>query len=143
MVGLSIGRLSGETGVNIETIRFYEKIALMPKPHRTDGGRRLYGSSDVTRLTFIRRARELGFSIDDIRGFLGLNDHPPSCAEVHQTASRHRAVIRDKIADLKRLDRRLSAIMDACTQSDSPNCALIDALLEPQRSRREAHQDAK
>jgi MerR family mercuric resistance operon transcriptional regulator len=131
MAGFSIGRLSAETGVNIETIRFYEKIALMPKPPRTEGGRRVYDSGGIARLFFIRRARELGFSIDDIRGFLGLKDHPPTCAEVHETASRHRAVIRDKIADLKRLERRLSAIMGACTQSDVPDCALIDALLEP------------
>jgi MerR family mercuric resistance operon transcriptional regulator len=131
MAGFPIGRLSAETGVNIETIRFYEKIGLMPEPPRTEGGRRLYDADSVTRLGFIRRARELGFSIDDIRGFLGLNDKPPTCAEVYETASRHRAVIRDKVADLKRLDRRLTAIMGACTQSKTPDCALIDALLDP------------
>jgi DNA-binding transcriptional MerR regulator len=92
-------------------------------------------AGDVARLSFIRRARELGFSIDDIRGFLGLNDHPPTCAEVHETATRHRADIRDKVAGLERLDRRLSAIMAACTRSVTPDCALIDALLEPRPRR--------
>jgi MerR family mercuric resistance operon transcriptional regulator len=140
MTRFSIGRLSAETGVNIETIRFYEKIGLMPKPPRTDGGRRLYDANGVARLSFIRRARELGFSIDDIRGFLRLNDHPPTCAEVHETASRHRSIIRDKVAHLKRLDRRLSAIMSACTQSKTPDCALIDALLEPRPTRTKGHQ---
>jgi MerR family mercuric resistance operon transcriptional regulator len=140
MTGFSIGRLSAETGVNIETIRFYEKIGLMPKPPRTAGGRRLYDAGGITRLSFIRRARELGFSIDDIRGFLGLNDHPPTCAEVHEIALRHRAAIRDKVADLKRLDHRLSAIMSACTQSETPDCALIDALLEPRLIRAKGHQ---
>ncbi len=131
MTEFPIGRLSAETGVNIETIRFYEKIGLMPKPHRTEGGRRLYDRGGATRLRFIRRARELGFSIDDIRGFLGLHDQPPTCAEVYETASRHRAVIREKVADLKRLDLRLSSIMGACTQSETPDCPLLDALLEP------------
>jgi MerR family mercuric resistance operon transcriptional regulator len=135
MTGFRIGRLSTETGVNIETIRFYEKIGLMPKPPRTEGGRRLYDAGGVTRLIFIRRARELGFSIDDIRGFLGLNDHQPTCAEIYKTASRHRAVIRNKIADLKRLDRRLSVMMAACTQSEKPDCAVIDALLAPRSAK--------
>lgn len=130
MMAFAIGKLSEETGVNIETIRFYEKIGLTPKPPRSEGGRRLYDRAAVTRLSFIKRARELGFPIEDIRGFLGLQDHPPTCAEVHSTATRHRAVIRDKIADLKRLDRRLSTIMAACAQADTPDCALIDALLK-------------
>lgn len=132
MAGFPIGKLSAKTGVNIETIRFYEKIGLVPKPPRTEGGRRHYGADGVTRLYFIRRARELGFSINDIRGFLGLDDHPPTCVEVHETASRLRAVIRDKVADLKRLDRRLTAIMDACAKTDTPDCALINSLLAPQ-----------
>jgi MerR family mercuric resistance operon transcriptional regulator len=135
MVAFSIGQASAETGVNIEAIRFYERIGLVPKPPRTHGGRRLYDARGVARLSFIRRARELGFSIDGIRALLGLNDHPPSCAEVYGTALRHRAVIRDKIADLKRLDLRLSAIMCECTQNDTPDCALIEALLESQPKR--------
>jgi MerR family mercuric resistance operon transcriptional regulator len=143
MTGFSIGRLSAETGVNIETIRFYEKVTLMPKPPRTEGGRRLYGTDDTARLNFIRRARELGFSINDIRGLLGFNDHPPTCAEVHETASRHRAVIRNKIADLKRLDQRLSAIMGACTQAATPDCALIDALLAPRPQRTKGHRQVE
>lgn len=132
MTGFAIGKLSDQTGVNVETIRFCEKSGLMPKPPRSAGGRRLYDRAAVTRLVFIRRARELGFPIKDIRGLLGLNDHPPTCAEVHETAARHRAVIRTKIADLKRLDRRLSTIMGACAETETPDCALIDALLDAQ-----------
>lgn len=128
MAAFAIGKLSDQTGVNIETIRFYEKIGLMPKPPRTEGGRRLYDQAAAARLSFIRRARELGFPIEDIRGFLGLNDHPPICAEVYETAARHRAEIRGKITDLKRLDSRLSSIMAACAKTDTPKCALIDAL---------------
>ncbi len=129
MTEFSIGWLSRQTSVKIETIRFYEKIGLMPEPPRTEGGRRLYDEVGVTRLSFIRRARELGFSIDDIRGFLGLNDDRPTCAEVYDTASRHRADIREKIADLKRLERRLSKILSSCSQDETPDCALLDALL--------------
>jgi MerR family mercuric resistance operon transcriptional regulator len=130
MAGLSIGRLSEAAGVNVETIRFYERIGLMPNPPRTPGGRRLYDAAGVARLRFIRRARELGFAIGDIRSFLGLSDRPPTCAQVHATASRHRAVVRGKLADLRRLERRLSTIIASCSRADGPDCALIDTLLE-------------
>lgn len=128
MSDFTIGRLSALTGANVETVRYYEKIGLMPAPPRTEGGRRLYDGSAARRLRFIRRARNLGFSIDDIRSFLGLADAPPTCAKAHETARRHRDAIRASIADLERLDRRLSAIMDECARTTTPDCALIDAL---------------
>lgn len=128
MSEFTIGRLSALSGVNIETIRFYEKSGLIPAPPRSDGGRRLYDETAVRRLRFIRRARDLGFSLDDICSFLGLGDAPPTCAEAHETASRHRDRVRAKIADLKRLDRRLTSIIDECARDASPDCALIDAL---------------
>ncbi len=128
MSDFTIGRLSALTNSNVETVRYYEKIGLMPAPPRTEGGRRLYDGSAARRLRFIRRARDLGFSIDDIRSFLGLSDTPPTCAEAHETALRHRDAIRAKIADLKRLDRRLTAIMNDCSRAATPDCALIDAL---------------
>ena len=128
MGDFTIGRLSALSGVNIETIRFYEKSGLIPAPPRSAGGRRLYDRDAGRRLTFIRRARELGFPLDDIRSLLGLDASAPSCAKAYKIAARHRDGVRAKIADLKRLDRRLSAIMDDCARNSAPDCALIDAL---------------
>jgi MerR family mercuric resistance operon transcriptional regulator len=128
MSEFTIGRLSARSGVNIETIRFYEKSGLIPAPPRSDGGRRLYDEPAVRRLRFIRRARELGFPLDEIRSLLGLEDKRPSCAKAHKLAASHRDRVRAKITDLKRLDRRLSNIMDECLRDESPDCALIEAL---------------
>src|SRR5579885_1189843 len=97
--GLPIGALSKESGVNIETIRYYERIGVMPKPRRSAGGYRIYGPDHLKRLTFVRRGRELGFSLDELRGLLLLVDgHAYTCAEVHALAVEHVAAIRRKIA---------------------------------------------
>src|SRR5438132_8009272 len=101
---VAIGVLSERSGVNIETIRYYERIGLVPKPPRSDGGHRLYGREDVQRLAFVRRSRELGFSLEEIRALLGLADGG-SGAQVHGLTVRHIADVRQKIADLKRLRR--------------------------------------
>src|SRR5258706_11477101 len=100
-----IGALAGESGVNIETIRYYEKIGVMPKPARSAGGYRLYTAEHLKRLTFIRRGRELGFTLDELRGLLRLVDgHAYTCAEVRALTLDHVADIRCKIADLRRLE---------------------------------------
>lgn len=124
----TIGRLSALSGVHIETIRFYEKSGLIPAPPRSQGGRRLYDQPAAQRLRFIRRARELGFPLDEIRSLLGLEESPPTCAKAYKIAASHRDRVRVKVADLKRLDRRLGKIMDACARDASPDCALIEAL---------------
>ncbi|MGB3408591.1 MAG: MerR family transcriptional regulator, partial [Jannaschia sp.] len=90
--GLTRGDLARATGCNIETIRYYEKIGLLPDPPRTDAGYRIYSAAHATRLRFILRARELGFSMEDIRGLLGLEDGAaPTCAEVKERTERHLA----------------------------------------------------
>lgn len=129
----TIGRLSALSGVNIETIRFYERSGLIPLPPRSAGGRRLYDDGAARRLRFIRRARELGFPLDEIRSLLGLEESPPTCAEAYMIAASHRDRVRAKIADLKRLDRRLSGVIDQCARDASPECAVIDALTESSR----------
>jgi len=130
--GLSIGELSRLTGVNIETIRYYEKIKLLPKVPRTGSGHRIYGSAETRTLAFIRRARELGFSLDDIRGLLGLEGPGnASCAEVREIASVHLDSIRTKIADLKRLERVLASTIAKCTGDRVPDCPIIDLLTSP------------
>lgn len=123
----AIGRLSEEAGVNIETIRYYERIGLMAKPPRSDGGRRLYDQVAARRLSFIRRARELGFSIGDIRTLLSMSRGPGGCADVHALTVRHLNVVRAKIADLKRLERTLAGTAERCAR-DAPDCPIIEAL---------------
>ncbi|MCK5749469.1 MAG: helix-turn-helix domain-containing protein [Oricola sp.] len=125
---LTIGKLSDQTGVNIETIRYYEKIGLMPAPPRTQSGRRLYDGALADRLCFIRRGRELGFSLDDIRALLGLEDRKPTCAEVFETTSTHVEMIRTKISDLKKLERTLSTVAKGCSRNRTRDCAIIKTL---------------
>lgn len=124
-----IGVLSTETGVNIETIRYYERIGLMPAPPRTQGRQRIYDVHHLGRLTFIRRSRELGFSLDQIRALLGLaGTHALTCAEVKGLAEQHIADIRLKIKDLKRLERILSDLAARCHGRRVPDCPILDAL---------------
>jgi MerR family mercuric resistance operon transcriptional regulator len=130
--GLTIGELSGQSGVNIETIRYYERIGVMPKPARSAGGYRLYRSEHVRRLGFIRRGRELGFALDALRLLLELVDgHAYTCAEVHAMTAEHLAAIRGKIADLKRLEKVMSGMAAQCRRDRMPDCPVIDALFAP------------
>jgi len=128
MADFTIGRLSEETGVHIETIRYYEKIVLVPKPPRSAGGRRLYDNDAVQRLRFIRRARDLGFALDDVRSLMRLATEPGSCADAFAIAERHRLDVRNRIADLRRLERRLAQMTEACRLEGDLDCGLINAL---------------
>lgn len=130
----TIGRLSCEARVNIETIRYYERVGLMPKPPRSDAGRRLYDAAASHRLCFIRRARELGFSIEEIRALLGLSGGKGRCADVHALTIRHLAEVRRKIADLRKLERTLARTAESCARDASPDCPIIEALSERCRS---------
>lgn len=128
MTDFTIGRLSSATGVKIETIRYYEKIGIMPNPPRSSGKQRIYSPTHLARLNFIKRSRDLGFGLDAVRSMLGLNDEMPSCSEVHALTTEHLAEVRQKIADLKRLERTLSEITKECARGDTPDCPIIDAL---------------
>lgn len=124
-----IGALSIETGVNIETIRYYEKIGLMPAPPRTQGRQRVYDSAHLKRLTFIRRGRELGFSLDQIRELLGLvRGHDLTCAEVKAMTEEHVTDIRRKVKDLRKLERVLTDLAAECSGKAVPDCPILDAL---------------
>lgn len=125
---ITIGNLSEQTGVNIETVRYYERIALIPRPVRTRGGRRIYDAKDVQRLAFVRRARQLGFSIEEIRSLLQVAKGSGTCRDVHAMTIHHRDVVRANIRDLRRLERTLSAAADRCSQNASPKCAIIETL---------------
>ena len=125
---IPIGELSRRTGCNIETIRYYERIGLMPAPPRK-GRYRSYGGDHVARLGFVRRARELGFTLDEVRALLGLaaGGHA-SCAEVRNLAASHLKDVRARIADLKRMERVLADSGRACDAGQDPGCPLVEAL---------------
>ena len=127
--GFTRGDLARTTGCNIETIRYYEKTGLLPDPPRTDAGYRIYSAAHATRLRFILRARELGFSMEDIRGLLGLGDGTaPTCAEVKERTERHLADVRAKIADLRRIEKVLSVTAAQCSGEDVPECPVLETL---------------
>jgi MerR family transcriptional regulator, mercuric resistance operon regulatory protein len=127
--GVPIGALSRLAGVNIETIRYYEKIGMLPAPLRTAGGHRVYGPNETRILGFIRRGRELGFTLDEIRALLNLSGPgKASCAEVRKIARRHLEDVRAKIEDLAKLDRLLSKTVAQCSGKKVPNCPVLDIL---------------
>jgi MerR family transcriptional regulator, mercuric resistance operon regulatory protein len=126
---LTIGELSGLTAVNIETIRYYERIKVLPAPPRTSGGRRVYDATHLRVLAFIRRSRELGFSIDEIRALIRLGGPAKaSCRQVRDIASHHLNDIRAKIADLRRLERLLATTVARCTGTTAPDCPVLEIL---------------
>jgi MerR family mercuric resistance operon transcriptional regulator len=130
--GFTRGDLARATGCNIETIRYYEKTGLLPDPPRTDAGYRIYSAAHATRLRFILRARELGFSMEDIRGLMGLEDGAaPTCAEVKERTERHLADVRARIADLRRIESVLAATASRCSGAEVPDCPVLDAISNP------------
>ena len=129
--GYPIGAMSVGTGVNIETIRYYERIELMPKPDRTAGGNRQYTHDHLQRLSFIKRSRDLGFSIDEIRAMLRMVDQEGvSCGEVHAMTMAHLASVKEKIWHLKKLERALTAMATECAKGDVPDCPIIETLFD-------------
>ncbi|KPH77370.1 MerR family transcriptional regulator [Bosea vaviloviae] len=129
-VSFTSGELARLANVNVETIRYYERIGMLAAPPRTEGGRRAYGTAEVKTLTFIRRSRELGFSIDEIRNLLGLAKDGHACGEVKAAALSHLGSIRGKIADLRRMERTLAKTAALCEGGDAPRCPILDALSE-------------
>ncbi len=125
---ITIGKLSSQTGVNIETIRYYEKEGILPAPPRTEGGHRLYTEEHLKRLMFVRRSRELGFSLDEIRTMLDMVDGGNlTCAEVKNITLKHLDDVRDKISDLQKLEKTLKAIASQCKGSKRRGCRILGA----------------
>ena len=126
---LTIGKLAAATGTKVETVRYYEQIGLLPAPERSSGNYRTYEESHLRRLSFIRRARDLGFPIDQVRELMGLaNLHDQPCAAVDALASQHRANIARKIADLNALAKELDSLIDSCGRNTVSECRIIEAL---------------
>jgi MerR family mercuric resistance operon transcriptional regulator len=132
---LTIGRLAAAAGVNLETVRYYERINLMPPPARTSSGHRAYEEPHVRRLAFIRRARELGFSIEQIRTLLALSEPTrASCADVQEVAQTHLNEVRAKLADLAKLERILAETVARCSGDPAPSCPVLDILTTQERA---------
>jgi MerR family transcriptional regulator, mercuric resistance operon regulatory protein len=132
---VTIGTLSERTEVNIETIRYYERIGILAKPPRSGGGHRLYAKEYQQRLVFVRRARELGFSLDEVRALLRLTGRHGTCAKVKTIAEQHITDIRRRIIELNRLKRALSALVAQCRGEETQECPILDALAAPAERR--------
>ena len=127
--GLLRGVLAKQSGVNSETIRYYEKIGLMPDPIRSEGGHRLYNDTHLRRLLFIRRCRELGFTLKEVRGLLELVDEGDyTCAEVRERTIVHLDDVRQKIRDLQKMQRTLKIMVSQCDGGLVAECPIIDTL---------------
>ncbi len=128
-MALSIGELGKATDTKVETIRYYERIGLLPRPPRTPGNYRTYGQAALDRLSFVRRARDLGFSLDDVRALLALADRrDDDCGTVDRLARAHLANIERKLADLNALHCELSVMLDSCAGGTVAQCRIIEAL---------------
>lgn len=129
MTGMAIGELARVTGTKAETIRYYERIGLLPRPARTAANYRSYGTAELMRLSFIRRARGLGFSIEQVSALLELADcKERSCEAVDAVAQQHLVAIESKIADLTALRRELSDLISQCRHGTIAECRILDAL---------------
>ncbi|WP_025031828.1 MerR family transcriptional regulator [Nitratireductor aquibiodomus] len=125
----TIGDLAKATETKVVTIRYYERIGLLPEPERTAGNYRSYSASHLGRLSFIRRARDLGFAIEQVRDLLSLSDQRDRpCEAVDAIACEHLAEVERKIADLQALRRELGSIIDQCGCGTIAECRIIEAL---------------
>ena len=126
--GLTIGAVAKAAGVNVETIRFYQRRTLLSEPGKPYGGIRRYDETDVTRVRFVKSAQRLGFSLDEIAGLLQLEDGT-HCEEASVLAEHKLEDVRKRLADLRRMERTLSQLVQAChTQRGRVSCPLIAAM---------------
>jgi len=130
---LTIGRIAQSAGVAIDTIRFYEREGLLPEPRRRPSGYREYDQSAVSRLRFIRRAKDLGFTLEEIRELLALSaDRHVGVEGVRERAAARLRAIDDRIAELQRVRAGLAELVDACPGHGAPeDCPILKALAEP------------
>ncbi len=128
-VSLAIGELGRLTNTKVETVRYYERIGLLGAPARTASNYRAYGPEHLNRLNFIRRSRNLGFSLDQVRALLDLSDDRQySCEAVDAIAREHLAEVDRKIADLHALRRELDSMINQCRHGTVADCRIIEAL---------------
>jgi DNA-binding transcriptional MerR regulator len=140
---LKIGILAERTGTTAPTIRYYEEIGLLPRPLRQQAGHRRYGHEDVRRLTFIRRCRDLGFPVDQVRRLVGLlDDRQRSCTEARDIGQTHLEAIRAKLAELRALEQMIADFVRDCDRScaggPGPDCVPLAQLTHAGPSRQVA-----
>lgn len=124
----TIGEAARLSGVNIETIRYYEREGIVPAADRSANGRRLYDVAAITRLRFIRRCRDLGFSINDVRALLDLSENASKhCNDVRAISERHLLDVRERLADLRELESALSELVQTCLDAES-DCPTLKQL---------------
>lgn len=132
---MKIGQIAAATGTKVETVRYYEREGMMPQPVRSAGNYRTYGLPDLQRLQFIRGARALGFSLDQVRDLLTLaDDRGQPCEVVDDIARGHLKHIDRKLADLRALRRELAKLIDGCGQGRIAECRILEALSVRERS---------
>lgn len=128
--GITVGQLARAAAVNVETVRYYQRIGLLPMPRRDFGSIRRYLADDLKRVRFIKRAQKLGFSLDEVALLLGLSDGR-HCAETKILAQTRLAVVEEKIADLEAIRQALKGLVAKCSKgSRGCGCPVIDALIE-------------
>lgn len=128
---MRIGELAQQTGCQVETIRYYEREGILPKPQRGQNNYRLYGEPHQRRLQFVRRCRDLGFSLEEVRTLLDMiNGGTQSCADVEALGRSHLEAVREKIADLRKMEARLSELVSRCHGGRTPDCSFVEELFE-------------
>lgn len=128
---LSIGELARRSGVKVPTVRYYESIELLPRPDRSAGNQRRYDGAALSRLQFIRHARDMGFSIDDIRQLIELSGHPDqTCAEADLIARKHLDLVSEKIERLSALRGELARMVDKCRGGTLAQCHVIEVIAD-------------
>jgi MerR family mercuric resistance operon transcriptional regulator len=132
-MSFTIGELSRRTGVNAETIRYYERLGLLGPVARSESGRRLFDASDLESLLFIRHCREMLFSIEQIRRLLPMRDKGP-CSGVKTIASAHLSELRTQLQTLTILEGKLAAVVAQCPDNDSAECSILRLLRDPEKS---------
>jgi len=131
---LSIGELAGRAGCQVETVRYYERVGIMPSPPRSAGGHRQYSFEHFKRLSFVRRCRDLGINLKRTRGLLELIDEGgDTCGQVKEIASGHLAEIRRKLSDLRKMEGVMKEMVAACDDGEIPDCPIIEALFDARR----------
>jgi len=128
MEKLTIGQLAQRVGVTVETIRYYEREGLMPLPVRTANRRRFYGADALQRLRFIRKARDLDFSLEDARALLAIHDSDGRCEDARAIAEKHLADIRAQIRKTAAAEQMLAAALSRCPGGTARDCTVLTLL---------------
>jgi DNA-binding transcriptional MerR regulator len=133
---MTIGTIARRTGCSVPTVRYYEEIGLLPAAARKSGGHRVYGDADLHRLLFIRRCRDFGFPVEEVRALIALIDNPErDCAEARDVAQAHLGHVREKLAELKALEKSLVGFVESCTSAcaggPAASCTILEDLSRP------------